>query len=100
MKYIFIHGSGHKSTSWNETVSYMKSNENILCPDLSSIFNGKEDNYFNLYSSLAEYCNIIEGQIHLCGISLGGILALKYTLDFPDKVKSLVLIGTPQKFLK
>lgn len=100
MENIFIHGSGHKSTSWNETVSYMKNSENILCPNLSSILNGKEASYHNLYSLFAEYCNNIDGQINLCGISLGGILALNYTLDFPDKVKSLVLIGAPHKIPK
>lgn len=99
MKNIFIHGSGHKSTSWNETLSYMDNNKDVLCPDLSSILNGKEANYHNLYSSFVEYCNN-DGQINLCGISLGGILALNYALDFPDKVKSLVLIGTPHKIPK
>ena len=97
MKTIFIHGSGHKSTSWNETISHMEYNRDILCPDLSAILNGKEACYKNLYSSFREYCNNNDGQINLCGISLGGILALHYTLDFPDKVKSLVLIGTPHK---
>lgn len=100
MKSIFIHGSGHKSTSWNETISYMENKKDILCPSLSSILNGKEASYHNLYSLFTEYCNNNDGQINLCGISLGGILALNYTLDFPDKVKSLVLIGTPHKIPK
>lgn len=49
MKKIFIHGSGHKATSWNETISYMENNKDILCPNLSSILNGREANYTNLY---------------------------------------------------
>lgn len=100
MKKIFIHGSGHKAASWNETISYMENNKDILCPNLSSILNGREANYTNLYSSFTEYCSKINGQINLCGISLGGILALNYALDFPDKVKTLVLIGTPHKIPK
>ena len=36
----------------------------------------------------------------MCGLSLGGILALNYTLDYPEKVKTLVLIGTPHKIPK
>lgn len=100
MEKIFIHGLGHKAASWEETMKYMKDRNGILCPDLSSILNGKEATYFNIYSSFTEYCNEMNGQIHLCGISLGGILALNYALDFPDKVKSLVLIGTPHKVPK
>ena len=97
MKTILVHGSGHKATSWKETIAYMKNGTDILCPDLSSILNGKEARYPNLYASFVEYCGQIDGQIHLCGISLGGIIGLNYTLDFPEKVKTLVLIGTPHK---
>ena len=97
MTSILVHGSGHKDTSWSETISYMKSDKEILYPSLSSLLNGKEANYTNLYSSFTEYCNNVDGQIYLCGLSLGGILALNYALDFPEKVKALVLIGTPHK---
>ena len=92
---IFVHGSGHKATSWEKTISYMTNNEDIVCPNLSSILEGKEASYENLYSSFVKYCNEFDGQIHLCGLSLGGILALNFALDFPQKVKTLVLIGTP-----
>ena len=100
MTKVFIHGSGHKGSSWNEVVKIMHNNKDILCPDLSTILNGKEASYSHLYSSFVEYCHEIEGQIDLCGLSLGGILALNYAIEFPDKVKSLVLIGTPHKVPK
>lgn len=100
MKKVLVHGSGHKASSWNETISYMKDSGEVLCPNLFSILNGKEPTYNNLYASFAEYCDQIDGQIHLCGLSLGGILALQYALDFPDKVKTLILIGTPHKMPK
>lgn len=97
---IFVHGSGHKATSWEKTISYMTNNEDIVCPNLSSILEGKEASYENLYSSFVKYCNEFDEQIHLCGLSLGGILALNFALDFPQKVKTLVLIGTPYKVPK
>lgn len=99
-KKIFLHGFGHKAASWNKTTSYMTDSKDILCPDLSLLLEGKETSYENLYSSFVTYCNKIDGQIHLCGLSLGGILALNFTLDFPQKVKSLVLIATPHKVQK
>ena len=100
MKKILIHGSGHQAASWNKVISGMASPEDILCPNLASILEGKEANYENLYASFAKYCNKTDGQIHLCGLSLGGILAVNYALDFPEKVKTLVLIGTPHKIPK
>lgn len=83
MKKLLIHGSGHKAESWNETIKYMKDNEDMLSPNLFSILNKKEASYHNLYSSFVEYFNKINGKIDLCGISLGGILSLNYALDFP-----------------
>lgn len=100
MKKILVHGSGHKATSWKKTIEYMKDNKDILCPNLYSILNGKDASYTNLYSAFTEYCNEINGKINLCGLSLGGILALNYALDFPEKVQSLILIGTPYKVPK
>src|SRR5699024_8404217 len=90
----------HKGNSGNETVKCMQEKENILYHDLSSILNKKEASYQNLYSSFVDYCNNIDGKVDLCGISLGVILALNYALDFPNKVNSLVLIGTPHKVPK
>ena len=100
MAKILIHGSGHKAASWNETISHMENSDDILCPNLVSILEGKEASYVNLYSSFIEYCGKIDGPVLLCGISLGGILALNYALDFPEKTKTLILIGTPYKVPK
>ena len=100
MKKILIHGSGHKADSWDKVISYMNNDKDILCPNLSEILNDKEASYDNLYSSFVEYCNKIDGKIDLCGLSLGGILALNYAIDYPNKVEKLVLIGTPHKVLK
>lgn len=100
MKKILVHGSGHKATSWIKTIEYIKDKKEILCPDLSNILKDKEASYENLYSSFVEYCNAVDGKIDLCGLSLGGILSLNYALDFPNKVNSLILIGTPHKVPK
>ena len=39
---ILIHGSGHKAASWDKVISYMNNDKDILCPNLSTILNGRE----------------------------------------------------------
>lgn len=99
-KVILIHGSGHKAASWNETVSRLDCRKDVLCPELSSLLMGKEASYPNLRAAFGAYCAQAGGPVHLCGLSLGGILALDYTLEHPEAVKTLVLIGTPHKVPK
>ena len=99
-KVILIHGSGHKAASWNETVSRLDCRKDVLCPELSSLLLGKEASYPNLRAAFGAYCAQAGGPVHLCGLSLGGILALDYTLEHPEAVKTLVLIGTPHKVPK
>lgn len=97
---ILIHGSGHKADSWRETISYLDHQEDILCPELSAILNGREASFSNLRAAFAQYCARAGVPVHLCGLSLGGILALDYALEHPENVKTLVLIGTPHKVPK
>ena len=94
-KVILIHGSGHKASSWQKTISFLDHQEDILCPQLSAILNGREASFPNLRAAFAQYCAQTGGPVHLCGLSLGGILALDYALEHPENVKTLVLIGTP-----
>lgn len=53
---------------------------------------------------MKQYCGQWNDPVNLCGLSLGGILALQYGILHPDKTNSLVLIGTqftmPKNLLK
>ncbi|HJA39976.1 MAG TPA: alpha/beta hydrolase [Firmicutes bacterium] len=94
MKYILLHGLGQASSSWKDTVEAMDSQFDILCPDLSQWLCNKKACYANLYQAFKAYCEPFREPLNLCGLSLGGILALQYGIEHPKKVNSLVLIGT------
>lgn len=104
MKYILLHGLGQNNASYNKTIEFMEMKNDIICLDLIRMLDGKEVNYSNLYQVFDEYCNQINDPIDICGISLGGVLAMHYTIENPHKVNSLVLIATqyimPKKLLK
>lgn len=100
MKYIYLHGLGQTPDSWNRVLGYLNASTDGICPDLAKLVRGREANYPDLYAAFSALCDAINDDFALCGLSLGGVLALNYTIDHPEKVKSLVLIATPYKMPK
>lgn len=101
MRNILIHGLGQNNQSWDNTVIYLKKNGiDSIHPSLYEIINNNLLNYKNLYSAFSDFCNNQEEKVNLCGLSLGGILALDFAKEYPEKVNSIILIGTPYKIPK
>lgn len=98
MHNILVHGLGQSSSSWDKVCEYL--DFDCRCPNLSELIAGKTVNYSNLYEGFSGYCETLPERINLCGLSLGGILALNYAVDFSNRVNSLVLIGTQYKMPK
>lgn len=100
MKNILIHGLGQNNSAWDNTIERLKSyNIDSESVNLFELTN-EEINYENIYKAFANYCNSYEDKLNLCGLSLGGILAIDYAEEFPEKVNSIILIGTPHKIPK
>ena len=100
MSCIFIHGLGQKPSSWDNVISRMPESLDTVCPDLFALMSGNETSYHNLYRVFSDYCDCIPEPLNLCGLSLGGVLALHYTIDNPEKVQLLTLVGTQYKMPK
>lgn len=100
MQQIFVHGLGQTPSSWDKTIDNLAMNSNCNCTNLSEMLQNKETNYSNLYAAFSEYCDGFSGQLAICGLSLGGVLALHYGIEHPQKVKSLALIAAQYKMPK
>ncbi len=93
MKSIFIHGLGQDAASFDKTISYMRESTEAVCPNLPLLLQGTESTYDNLYHAFEKSLRNISAPFHLCGLSLGAILALHYVIEHPRRVNSLILIG-------
>lgn len=101
MKNILIHGLGQNDTSWNMVSQKLEKNGiKVETPNLYSMIKDKSFDYNSLFNEFTDYFNSFDGKLNLCGLSLGGILSLHYAKRFPNKVNSLILIGTPYKIPK
>ena len=66
------------------------------CPELFSLSEG-DITYSSILNGIEKRYNNIAEPFRICGLSLGGILALDYTIRHGDKVSSLILIGVQYK---
>ena len=98
---ILVHGLGQDEKSWNEVKKQLNNNGiNVETPNLFSIVQNYQVNYENMYREFADYCNSFKEKINLVGLSLGGVLAIDYIIEFPEKINSITLIGTPYEIPK
>lgn len=93
MTIVFLHGLGQAAASWDNTIALLPRDGDYRCPELPALLSGKEATYHNLYTGLEAYCQAIPGQLTLCGLSLGGVLALDYAQRHPERIHSLILIA-------
>ena len=95
MKTIFLHGLGQTGKSFDKTIEFMGIND-ALTPELFSLTNDKHD-FDSLCRATFEYLDNIDGELNICGLSLGAVLALKYAAERPERVASLALIAAQYK---
>ena len=89
MKIVFLHGLVQRVADWEQVASPFP---NMDCPELFEIA-GEKLNYSAILSSLEERYEYEKEPLCLCGLSLGGMLALDYALRHGDQVAAMVLLG-------
>lgn len=90
---LFLHGLGQGPDSWRAVAERLTGVDAVI-PDLGAMLAGRAD-YLALRGALFAVCDAEKAPLHLCGLSLGGVLALAYAAHRPERVAPLVLIGTP-----
>ena len=56
MKYVWVHGLGQTSGSWNKTILLLGP-QDAICPNLAELIRGKEATYRNLYEAFSAVCD-------------------------------------------
>ena len=91
MKNILIHGLGQISKDWDTIKNELETRGiSSVAPDLFDLAKGRKLDYPTVYQAFSELCESYQDKLNLCGLSLGGLLALNYAIQYPKKINSLV----------
>ncbi|EZH65299.1 alpha/beta hydrolase [Bacillaceae bacterium JMAK1] len=97
---VFTHGASWDHQQWRPQVEHFSQGYKVIVWDVrghgkSSLPAGEvhSDELVRDLVGLLEYLEI--EQAHLCGLSMGGHISLQVAIQYPERVKSLILIGTP-----
>lgn len=82
MKNLLIHGLGQDKNAWNIVKNELNMKGiSSSAPDLFAIAKGKELDYNTVYQAFSRLCDSHQDRLNLCGLSLGGLLALNYAIE-------------------
>jgi pimeloyl-ACP methyl ester carboxylesterase len=96
---LLIHGVGGDSGNWGAVAEQLRTRFDLIAIDLRG--HGKSDfitGSVNAHELARDAVQVLEeagvAKCRVAGFSLGGTVALALTLDFPERVDRLAVIGT------
>lgn len=96
---VVIHGGGGDASTWLQNIEELSTSYTVYAPDLPG-YGGSQALDGNYYiPELTEFIddfseNLGLEEFYLVGHSLGGGVALNYALQFPNRIKKLVLVSS------
>jgi len=96
---VLLHGMGIAHRMWRPQIEALSKQFCVIAPDLPGFGDSPRTGPFSLIQASREVASLIEQQspdltAHVCGLSLGGLVALQLALQRPQRVKSLFLAST------
>jgi 3-oxoadipate enol-lactonase len=93
---VLLHGSGRASRMWQPVLRDLQAGWHVLAPDLPGF--GRSTGPFTISGAaqlVGEMAAVQTAPVHLCGLSLGGLIALRVAARLGPQVASLTITGTP-----
>lgn len=98
---VLIHGWAMHTGIWRSFAKQLAKHYQVICVDLPGHGQSKKLSEFTLENISKQLAKILpDSTCTLVGWSLGGAVALDLAHRFPDKIKSLVIIGANPCFVK
>lgn len=96
---LFLHGFPFNKSMWEEQLDFLKESHRLISIDIRS-FGQSQDNHIetsiNLFANdIIEFMNTLQlKKVILCGLSMGGFIALNAVKKYPKRFSALILCDT------
>ncbi len=102
---LLIHGWGMHGGMWRRIAEQLAHYRHVMVVDLpghgySVAADGKQTVACDIDAVVDQLVDQLGSAISLCGWSLGGQIALRWTLRHPDQIQRLVLVATTPRFVQ
>ncbi|MGK4578695.1 alpha/beta fold hydrolase [Kitasatospora sp. HPMI-4] len=93
---VLVHGGGHGARMWRRQLEALSDHFHVVAPDLPGF--GGTPGPFSLTAAVESVVETARRlrPVHLCGHSLGAIVAARVAAEYPDLLARLVLVGGPE----
>jgi len=101
---VLIHGLGGHAAAWEQQIVALSSSCRVIAPDLrghgNSGYRAEETVTIRAFTDdlVALLKRLDVGPAHVCGNSMGGMIALEFWVRYPSRLKSLILADTTAFF--
>ncbi len=96
---VFIHGWGMNGAVWQPIVKRLSKFFTVHVIDLPGMGFSRPIEPVHLHTLAEKVAEIMPANADVVGWSLGGQIAMRIALDYPDLVRRLVLVGTTPCFV-
>ena len=100
---VMIIGFGSQLNGWSFQIDYFKYKMTVISMDNRGTGRSSRPDYpYTIEMFVEDIKNLLEHlsiqeKIHLCGISMGGMIVQHFALKYPERVKTLILLATTAK---
>lgn len=96
---VLIPGQAMNLNGYELTITFFKNKMTVIALDNRGTGKSSKAEIYTMELFVEDIKNLldflkIKEKIHLCGASMGGMIAQNFVLKYPDMVKSLILIAT------
>lgn len=96
---VMIHGWGMHSGVWQPLVKKLSRHFTLHLVDLPGMGFSQPIEPSHLHAIAEKVAERIPGNADICGWSLGGLVAMRIALSYPEHVRRLVLVGSTPRFV-